>query len=263
MPVGINLRPFYERMVHIETAYLLSFIWNACFKGGDKVFDRVQDQILQPLLPLMQLVTTKGGGLPSAELLETGSFVFQKARQFTFANVNICKRTCWARADCGPPEGLEEALFTCSEECRPAQMLLYLSGTQGHSAGRDGPLCPSPKFPPHSINNKTQCGWPERRNWNSLLMLLRCSKAQFLCPLLPRIAWVRWFLLFLLMLVNPLLHSGQIQLCFRSCVCWMEPNLHTFSQFHLGLLAVSYQCGFHLRHWTPPQKNKQIPMQFV
>lgn len=166
-------QPFYEGAVHIETAYLCSFIWNACFKWGDKVFDHVQDQILQPLQPLMQLVTTKGGGLPSAELLETGSFVFQKARQFTFANVNICKRSCWAQADWGPPEGLEEALFTCSEECRPAQMLLYLSGTQGHSAGRDGPLCPSPKFPPHSINNKTQCGWPERRNWNSSLMLLR------------------------------------------------------------------------------------------
>lgn len=79
-------------------------------------------------------------------LLETASFVFQNARLFVFANVNICKSRCWAPSDWGPPKGLEEALFTCSEECCPARTLLYLSGTQGHSAGRDGPLCPSPSF---------------------------------------------------------------------------------------------------------------------
>lgn len=46
----------------------------------------------------------------------------------------------------GPPGGLEEALFTCSEECCPARTLLYLTGTQGHSAGRDGRLCPTRSF---------------------------------------------------------------------------------------------------------------------
>lgn len=115
-------------------------------------------------------------------LLETGSFVFQNARLFMFANVNICKSRCWARADWGPPEGLEEALFTCSEECCPARTLLYLSGTQGHSAGRDGPLCPSPKFPPHSINNQTQCGRPERRKWNSFSCCYDVQKLRFCAP---------------------------------------------------------------------------------
>lgn len=115
-------------------------------------------------------------------LLETGSFVFQNARLFMFANVNICKSRCWARADWWPPEGLEEALFTCSEECCPARTLLYLSGTQGHSAGRDGPLCPSPKFPPHSINNQTQCGRPERRKWNSCSCCYDVQKLRFYAP---------------------------------------------------------------------------------
>lgn len=115
-------------------------------------------------------------------LLETGSFVFQNARLFMFANVNICKSRCWVRADWGPPEGLEEALFTCSEECCPARTLLYLSGTRGHSAGRDGPLCPSPKFPPHSINNQTQCGRPERRKWNSCSCCCDVQKLRFYAP---------------------------------------------------------------------------------
>lgn len=121
-------------------------------------------------------------------LLETQSLVFQNARLFVFANVNICKSRCWAPADWGPPEGLEEALFTCSKECCPAWTLLYLSGTQGHSAGRDGPLCPSPKFPPHSINNKTQCGRRERRKWNSCSCCYSVQKRRFNGPLLPLIS---------------------------------------------------------------------------
>lgn len=115
-------------------------------------------------------------------VLETGNFVFQNARLFMFANVNICKSRCWSPADWGPPRGLEEALFTCSEECCPAQTLLYLSGTQGHSTGREGPLCPFPKFPPHSINKKTQCG---RRKWNSCSCCNSIQNLWFTGPFYP------------------------------------------------------------------------------
>lgn len=140
----------------------------------------------------IQLATAAGGGscvgwkrprgLPFAELsLRNGEFCFSRMPDsFVFANVNICKSRCWVGADWGPPGGLEEALFTCSEECCPAPTLLYLSGTQGHRAGRDGPLCPSPKFPPRSINNKTQCGRAEKRNWNSCSC--RCKKTQLQYP---------------------------------------------------------------------------------
>lgn len=145
-------------------------------------------------------------------------------------------------------------------------MLLYLSGTQGHSAGRDGPLCPSPKFPPHSINNKTQCGWPERRNWNSLLMLLRCSKAHFQCPLLPLIAWVRWFFCcshWCRLILCSI--TGQIQSCYRSCVCWLTGLLNGTKPCIFSISpAVSYQCGFHLRHWTqPPPPPQKKPSKFL
>lgn len=130
------------------------------------------------------MLSGRGRGLAAIcrPLLETGSFVFQNARLFMFANVNICKSRCWAGADWGPPGGLEEALFTCSEECCPAPTLLYLSGTQGHCAGRDGLLCPPPKFPPHSINNKTQCGRPERRKWNSCSCCYDVQKLRFSAP---------------------------------------------------------------------------------
>lgn len=120
--------------------------------------------------------------------LRNGGVLFlQNARLFMFANVNICKSRRWAPADWEPPEGLEEALFTCSEECCPAPTLLYLTGTQGHSAGRDGPLCPSLKFPPHNINSTTQCG---RRKWNSCSCCNSVQKPRFRGPFYLWWVWV-------------------------------------------------------------------------
>ena len=111
-------------------------------------------------------------------LLETGSFVFQSARLFMFANVNICKSRCWAPADWGPPEGLEEALFTCSEECCTARTLLYLSGTQGHSAGKRWAALSLSKVSTSQYQQQNTMWATWEKEMEFLLMLLQCSETQ-------------------------------------------------------------------------------------
>lgn len=130
----------------------------------------------------------QNGALPFAELLETESFVFQNARLFMFANVNICKSRCWAPADWGSPEGLEEALFTCSEECYPARTLLYLPRTQGHSAGRDGPALSLPKVSTSQYQQQNTMWVTWEKEMKFQLMLLQCSETQVQWPLLPLIS---------------------------------------------------------------------------
>lgn len=124
-------------------------------------------------------------------LQKLGVLFSSKTRLFMFANVSICKSGCWALADWGPPEGLEEALFTCSEECCPVWTLLYLMGTQGHSAGRDGPLCLLPEVSTSQYQHDNTM-WEKKREF--LLMLQQCSETQVRCPFLPLKA--QWWMTF-------------------------------------------------------------------
>lgn len=102
--------------------------------------------------------------------LRNSQFCFCRMPDFSsvFANVNICESRCWVGADGGPPGGLEEPLFTCPEECRPAPTLLYLSGGQGHRGGRDGPrFVPLQSF--HLAVSTTQHNVGELRGGTGIL----------------------------------------------------------------------------------------------
>lgn len=102
--------------------------------------------------------------------LRNSQFCFCRMPDFSsvFANVNICESRCWVGADGGPPGGLEEPLFTCPEECRPAPTLLYLSGGQGHRGGRDGPrFVPFQSF--HLAVSTTQHNVGELRGGTGIL----------------------------------------------------------------------------------------------
>ena len=117
--------------------------------------------------------------------LREGSFVFLNARLFMFADVNICKSRCWARADWGPLEGLEEALFTCSEECCPAWTLLYLSGSRGSQRRQRWAALSLSKVSTSQYQQRSTmwATWEEEMEF--LLVLLRRSQTQSQCPLVP------------------------------------------------------------------------------
>lgn len=106
-----------------------------------------------------------------------------------FADVNICKSRCWARADWGPPEGLEEALFTCSEECCPAWTLLYLSGTWGSQRRERWAALSLSKVSTSQYQQRSTmwATWEEEMEF--LLVLLRRSQTRSRCPLVPLIVW--------------------------------------------------------------------------
>lgn len=106
-----------------------------------------------------------------------------------FADVNICKSRCWARADWGPPEGLEEALFTCSEECCPAWTLLYLSGTWGSQRWERWAALSLSKVSTSQYQQQSTmwATWEEEMEF--LLVLLRRSQTRSRCPLVPLIVW--------------------------------------------------------------------------
>lgn len=91
-------------------------------------------------------------------------------------------------------EGLEGALFTCSEECCPARTLLYLSGTQGHSAGR---------VPPQSFHltiSTTKHNVGEGK-WNSCSCCNSVQKLWFNGPFITfdKSAWRLAFIVFFLL----------------------------------------------------------------
>lgn len=109
------------------------------------------------------------------------------ARLFMFADVNICKSRCWARADWGPLGGLEEALFTCSEECCPAWTLLYLSGTRGSQRRQRWAALSLSKVSTSQYQQRSTmwATWEEEMEF--LLVLLRRSQTHSQCPLVPLI----------------------------------------------------------------------------
>lgn len=116
------------------------------------------------------LLGGRGRGHWQQHSLRNSQFCFCRMPDFSsvFANVNICESRCWVGADGGPPGGLEEPLFTCPEECRPAPTLLYLSGGQGQRGGRDGPrFVPLQSF--HLAVSTTQHNVGELRGGTGIL----------------------------------------------------------------------------------------------
>lgn len=156
-----------------------------------------------------------------------------------FADVNICKSRCWARADWGPPEGLEEALFTCSEECCPAWTLLYLSGTRGSQHQERWAALSLSKVSTSQYQQRSTmwATWEEEMEF--LLVLLRRSQTHSQYPLVPLIAWAElkdrgpWVTRAVLFILG--VHFFH----FRQCACDHRVLLLHHSWVRLWLFKIS------------------------